>query len=211
VTTTRWTGAAGGGEPATTAPCFAFASVLRRPREKDFVLAPAKGAPTGRRLSCWSMWPFLALATLPLGGCGSETYRLFHPKGPVAAAMWHFTLIDVGVMLLIILPTWVMLCLFIWRYRKRANATYDPDWSHSMVIELLIWGAPVVIVAMLAFFSYQSVIQVNPYDPGVLADPQANGAAAQAPLEIDVVTTDWQWFFIYPQQRIATIDELVVP
>jgi cytochrome o ubiquinol oxidase subunit 2 len=157
------------------------------------------------------MWPLLALATLPLGGCGSETYRLFHPKGPVAAAMWHFTLIDVGVMLLIILPTWIMLCLFIWRYRKRANARYDPDWSHSMVIELLIWGAPVVIVAMLAFFSYQSVIQVNPYDPGILAGPPANGVAAQAPLDIDVVTTDWQWFFIYPQQHIATIDELVVP
>jgi cytochrome o ubiquinol oxidase subunit 2 len=148
----------------------------------------------------------MALCLLPLGGCG-ETYRLFHPKGPVAAAQLHFTLLDVGIMLLIILPTTAMLCLFIWRYAKVRKAAYDPDWSHSLILELLIWGAPVAIVAALAIFTYESVIEVNPYDPTVL--PAAT--PAQAPLEVDVITTDWQWFFIYPQQHIATIDDLVLP
>jgi cytochrome o ubiquinol oxidase subunit 2 len=150
----------------------------------------------------------LALLLLPLGGCG-ETYRLFYPKGPVAAAQLKFTIIDVGIMLLIILPTTLMLCVFLWRYQKTRNAAYDPDWAHSMTIELLIWGGPIAIVAMLAVFTYQSVIEVNPYNPTVLLAPA--GAPAQAPLLVDVITTDWQWFFIYPQQHIATIDDLVVP
>jgi cytochrome o ubiquinol oxidase subunit 2 len=102
-----------------------------------------------------------------------------------------------------------MICLFSWRYQKKRNARYDPTWSHSMIIEFLVWGAPLAIVAILAIFSYQSVVQVNPYDPTVLGDPP--GAPPQPPLLVDVVTTDWQWFFIYPQQHIATIDELVVP
>ncbi len=148
-------------------------------------------------------------AVFLLSGCGSDAFRLLHPRGPVAAAALRFTVIDVGIMLLIILPVWVMICVFIWRYRKTRNAAYDPDWSHSMTIELLIWGAPLLIVAMLAFFSYESVIEVNPYGPTVLEAPA--GTVQQQPLQVDVITTDWQWFFIYPQLHVATIDDLVVP
>ena len=173
-------------------------------------MAPMKRVPNGRHLRNWLTWPVLAFAALPLGGCG-EAYRLFYPKGPVAAAQLRFTLIDVGIMLLIILPTTLMLCLFIWRYAKVRNAAYDPEWSHSLTIELLIWGGPIAIVAMLAVFTYESVIETNPYDPTVLHRATAAGVSAQAPLEVDVITTDWQWFFIYPQQHIATIDDLVVP
>jgi cytochrome o ubiquinol oxidase subunit 2 len=158
----------------------------------------------------WLTWPVRALPLLALGGC-SETYRLFYPKGPVAAAQLKFTMLDVGIMLLIILPTTLMLCLFIWRYARVRNAPYDPDWSHSLTIELLIWGGPIAIVAALAVFTYQSVIEVNPYDPTVLRTAKPGTAPAQAPLLVDVITTDWQWFFIYPAQHIATIDDLVVP
>jgi cytochrome o ubiquinol oxidase subunit II len=173
-------------------------------------LAPEKCLRLAWYLRNRLVWPIFALALLPLGGCG-ETYRLFHPKGPVAAAQFDIMLLDVGIMLLIIVPTTVMLCLFIWRYAKVRRAAYDPDWSHSMVIELLIWGAPVAIVAALAVFTYQSVLAVNPYDPGVLRPSAQTAADPPAPLQVDVITTDWQWFFIYPQQHIATIDELVVP
>jgi cytochrome o ubiquinol oxidase subunit II len=173
-------------------------------------LAPVQWFRFGWRRQPWLDWPLLVLALLPLGGCG-ETYRLFYPKGPVAAAQLKFTLIDVGIMLVIILPTTIMLCLFVWRYGKARKAAYDPDWSHSLIIELLIWGGPIAIVAMLAVFTYQSVIAVNPYDPTALHGPTFTAPPAQPPLQVDVITTDWQWFFIYPQQRIATIDDLVVP
>jgi cytochrome o ubiquinol oxidase subunit 2 len=171
-------------------------------------LAPVKHARLGRHLPTWLTRPLLALSVLPLAGCG-ETYRLFYPKGPVAAAQLKFTIIDVGIMLLIILPTTLMLCVFLWRYQKTRKAAYDPDWAHSMTIELLIWGGPIAIVAMLAVFTYESVVEVNPYNPTVLLSPA--GTPAQPPLLVDVITTDWQWFFIYPQQHIATIDDLVVP
>lgn len=188
---------------------FAFVSIAAS--GKDFVLAPDKDALAGRHLRRWLTWPRLVIAILPLGGCASDTFRLFHPRGPVAAVSLQFMLINVGVMLLIILPVWVMICIFIWRYRTRRNAAYDPDWSHSLIVELLIWGAPVAIVAVLALFSYQSVVQVNPYGPTVLDRPAAGAAPSQDPLQVDVITTDWQWFFIYPQQHVATIDDLVVP
>ena len=153
----------------------------------------------------------LALSTLLLSGCG-EQFRLFYPKGPVAAAQLKYTAIDTGILLLIILPTTLALCLFVWRYSKVRSAAYDPDWSHSMPIEFLIWGGPIAIVAMLSVFTYDSIIQVNPYDPMALHSKSATaGSAGQPPLQVDVISTDWQWFFIYRDQHIATIDDLVIP
>jgi cytochrome o ubiquinol oxidase subunit 2 len=148
-----------------------------------------------------------ALLCLCLPGCAADSYRLFHPVGPVAFAEWRFTLLDVGVMLLIILPVTVMIAVFIWRYRKGRDATYDPTWSHSLGLELVMWGVPFIIVIFLGYNSYESTMLVNPYGPGALnlTNP------ADAPLQVDVITTDWQWFFVYPQQHIATIDDLVVP
>jgi cytochrome o ubiquinol oxidase subunit 2 len=180
-----------------------------RLRWKDLALASERCEPPRWPLSRWLTWPIRALLPLPLGAC-SETYRLLYPKGPVAAAQLKYTLLDVGIMLLIILPTTVLLCLFIWRYARVRKSAYDPDWSHSLIVELLIWGGPIAIVAALAVFTYQSVIETNPYDPTVLR-PIAGAAPTQPPLLVDVITTDWQWFFIYPAQHIATIDDLVVP
>jgi cytochrome o ubiquinol oxidase subunit 2 len=147
------------------------------------------------------------LPALLLAGCSPDTYRLFHPDGPLASVEWRFTLIDVGVMLLIILPITFMIAVFLWRYRKTRNAAYDPNWSHSLGLELVMWGVPFIVVVFLGYYSYKSVLLVNPYNPTALqmANP------ADEPLQVDVVTTDWQWFFIYPQQHIATIDDLVVP
>ena len=149
----------------------------------------------------------LILPALCLSGCSSVAYRLFHPVGPVASIEWRFTLIDVGVMLLIILPITLMIVVFMWRYRKSRNADYDPNWSHSLGLELLMWGVPFIIVLFLGYYSYQSVLLVNPYNPTALQMADS----ADAPLQVDVVTTDWQWFFVYPQLHIATIDDLVVP
>ncbi len=151
------------------------------------------------------------LATLPallaLAGCDTGNYRLFHPLTAVAKVQWWATLFEAGIMSLIIVPTAILIAWFIWRYRKSANAKYDPAWSHSLVLEVLVWGVPLVIVAICSLISIRTTLDVEPYAPAVLAKNPAD----TAPLDIDVIATDWQWLFIYPQQHVAAIDELVVP
>jgi cytochrome o ubiquinol oxidase subunit 2 len=197
-----------GVDPARRASLYEGTTVKpHRLRWKDPALALEKSVRLGSPVRRWLARPVLALLLLPLGAC-SETYRLFYPKGPVASAQLKYTILDVCIMLLIILPTTVMLCVFIWRYAKKRRAPYDPDWSHSLTIELLIWGGPIAIVAALAVFTYESVIETNPYDPTSL---HTAAVSAEPPLLVDVITTDWQWVFIYPEQHIATIDDLVVP
>jgi cytochrome o ubiquinol oxidase subunit 2 len=42
-------------------------------------------------------------------------------------------------------------------------------------------------------------------------DPRAPISAAVAPLRVEVVALDWKWLFIYPEQKVATINQLVIP
>ncbi len=149
------------------------------------------------------------LPVLALAACSSGDYRLFHPINAIATQEWHATIVDTVVMLLIILPVLLAIALFAWRYRKGANAAYDPDWSHNTVLELLVWGVPFLVVAGLGLYSVKTIYAVEPYNPGLLhkqvtADP---GSV----LNVDVINTDWQWIFVYPAQHVATIDELEVP
>lgn len=142
-----------------------------------------------------------------LSGCTTRHFWLFHPSGPVAGTEMHIMGIDVLILLLIVVPTALLLVLFLWRYRaSREDSTYAPNWSHSTAIELVVWGVPVITVAILGYIAYTGIREVNPYDPTVVVTPPGRN-----PLTVDVITTDWKWLFIYPKQDIATVDRLVVP
>ncbi|APZ42841.1 COX aromatic rich motif-containing protein [Acidihalobacter ferrooxydans] len=154
---------------------------------------------------------FRYLALLPLlflGGCSSD-FWLFNPKGIIAQTELYYMIVDVAIMLVIIVPTilftvWVMI-----KYRAGNNATHAPKWSHSNALEVLVWGVPVVIVVVLAVYSYIGTHQVNPWNPTIVSEHAKYSKAK--PLEVDVITTDWQWLFVYPSQNVAASNELVVP
>lgn len=156
-------------------------------------------------------------AVLLLGGCSQSGIRLFDPVGTVARAEWRFTVIDVLIMLCIILPTLVFIIIAMWRFRASRAAKFDPEFTHSVRLELLMWGVPLAAVIALGYFSWQGVFRVNPYAPTALnrktslakAPPSAAGSAH--PLIINVVATDWQWLFIYPNQKLATLNTVYIP
>ena len=155
-------------------------------------------------------WRLLVLlSTVLLGGCSSRDFWLFDAKGVISQTQVHYMVIDVVVMLIIIIPTALLIMWAMWRYRKSAGATYSPHWSHSNAIEAVVWGIPIITVAVLSYYSVKAIYQVNPYEPTVLASAEA--APAQRPLEVDVIATDWRWVFIYPAQHIMSVGKLVIP
>ena len=149
------------------------------------------------------------LPTLMLGGCSSQELWLFRPEGLISKTQFHYFILDVVIMLLIIIPTTILAIWAMWRYRKGGKGTYAPKWSHSYTIEAIVWGIPLITVGILSYLSVKAIYDVNPYNPAIMV--KAQKAASVEPIEVDVVATDWRWLFIYPKEHIATVNDLVIP
>ncbi|HCB76586.1 MAG TPA: ubiquinol oxidase subunit II [Sphingomonas bacterium] len=151
----------------------------------------------------------LAAAMLALGGCDMV---VMNPSGDVARQQADLILWSTGLMLLIIVPVMVLTVVFAWRYRaSNEEAEYAPEWNHSTGLELIIWSAPLLIVIMLGALTWVATHTLDPYRPIGRIAAGKPVPATQRPLEVQVVSLDWKWLFIYPEQGVASVNELVVP
>ncbi|NPD68826.1 ubiquinol oxidase subunit II [Lichenicola cladoniae] len=152
----------------------------------------------------------LALSAL-CTGCSTAGFWLIHPAGPVAAAGLQSWIVDTGATFLVIGPATLLVMWAIWRYHRRiGKGAYVPGWNHSVGLEATFWGVPQLVVIGLGFYSTYGAFQTEPTHPGAMA--VGNNPDARVPaVEIDVITTDWQWLFIYPELHIALANELVIP
>ncbi|AQS90214.1 MULTISPECIES: ubiquinol oxidase subunit II [Gluconobacter] len=149
------------------------------------------------------LWRYLpALPALMLSGC---TVDLLQPRGPVAEMNRDVMVAEFVIMMLVVVPTCVATLYFAWKYRaSNKEAEYLPTWDHSTAIEYVIWGVPAILIAFLGAISWWSTHAYDPYRP-LQTDDNVK------PLNVQVVSLDWKWLFIYPDLGIATINQLDVP
>jgi len=136
-----------------------------------------------------------------LGGC--STILLFDPKGPIGEAQRFVIIAAIVLMLLVVIPVFIMAFWFARKYRaSNTESTYMPKWSHSAKIEFSMWAVPIAIVTVLAILAWTSTHSLDPYKPIHSADK---------PINIEAVSLDWKWLFIYPDQNIATVNQITFP
>ncbi|MDB5793156.1 MAG: Ubiquinol oxidase subunit 2 [Massilia sp.] len=153
--------------------------------------------------------PGLSLLLLAaLSGCNTVT---MNAAGDIARQQADLIRVSVWLMLIIIVPVMILTVVFAWKYRKGANARYEPDWDHSTKLELVIWGAPLLIIIALGLITWISTHKLDPYRPLERLDENRPIPPGTKVLEVQVVSLDWKWLFIYPEQGIATVNELVAP
>jgi cytochrome o ubiquinol oxidase subunit 2 len=137
---------------------------------------------------------------LVLSACSRS---IMDPAGPVAAGERTILLDALAIMLAIVLPTMAATVAFAWWFRAgNTRATYRPDFVHSGRIELIVWSIPLLTIMFLG-----GVIWVGSHrlDPGRPLESRVR------PLEVQVVSLDWKWLFIYPQQGVASVNRLIIP
>lgn len=112
--------------------------------------------------------------------------------------------IALKVMLCIVIPVIFLTLYFLYRYNSNnLMASYQPNWSHSFGLEILIWFIPLLIVLFLANLSWKST--------HILEPSKIISSHNITPITIHVIALDWKWLFIYPKYQIATINECCVP
>jgi cytochrome o ubiquinol oxidase subunit II len=135
-----------------------------------------------------------------VGGCSEG---VLDPKGPVAAAERLILFNSTGIMLAIVIPTILAtLGTAYWFRSSNKRATYMPDFEYSGRLELLVWSIPIMTVILVGGVSW-----VSSYD----LDPPKPIASAVKPVRIQVVSLDWKWLFIYPEQQMATVNQVTIP
>ncbi|TJY41850.1 ubiquinol oxidase subunit II [Cohnella pontilimi] len=141
--------------------------------------------------------------TVLLSGCMDKFYVL-DPKGPVGRHQLDLIIISTLLCLVVIVPVLILTFVFAWKYRNRkdSKAAYQPEWEHSTKLEMTWWGIPILIIIILAVITASYTYKLEPSKP--LEHPAK-------PITIQVTSLDWKWFFIYPEQGIATVNYIQFP
>ena len=137
---------------------------------------------------------------LSVSGCSGG---VLDPQGPIGAANAKILLNALGIMLVIVVPTIVAILLFGWWFRaSNTRARYRPDFVYSGGIEIVVWSIPILVILFLGGVIWIGSHALDPFKP--ISSPDK-------PTEVQVVSFDWKWLFIYPDQGVASVNELVVP
>jgi cytochrome o ubiquinol oxidase subunit II len=128
---------------------------------------------------------------------------VLEPKGPVAEQQRSLMITATLLSLLVVVPVFALTFGIAWRYRaSNTKARYMPEWDHNKLAEAVWWGVPLLLITVLSVIIYTSSHGLDPYRPLV---------SSVKPLRVQVVALPWKWLFIYPEQRVASVNLLRLP
>jgi cytochrome o ubiquinol oxidase subunit 2 len=148
----------------------------------------------------YAVLPVVLIGAATLGGC---TEGVLDPKGPIAGVERQILFNSLGIMLAIVIPT-ILATLGVAYWFRSSNklASYLPSFEYSGRLEVLVWSIPAMTVLLVG-----GVAWVGAHD----LDPRKAIASTSKPVRVQVVSLDWKWLFIYPDQGIATVNQLTIP
>src|SRR6266566_9006853 len=148
----------------------------------------------------YALLAVVLIGAATLGGC---TEGVLDPKGPIALAERQILSNSLGIMLAIVIPTILAtLGVAYWFRSSNKRARYLPSFEYSGRLELLVWSIPAMTVLLVG-----GVAWVGSHD----LDPRKPIASTVKPVSVQVVSLDWKWLFIYPDQAIASVNQLTIP
>jgi cytochrome o ubiquinol oxidase subunit 2 len=140
----------------------------------------------------------LLLPLSTLAGCEG----VLDPRGPVGSAEKLILINSLIIMLAIIVPVIAATFGFAWWFRaSNSRAIYRPTWAFSGSLELIVWAVPTLVIVFLGGIAWFGSHALDPYRPL---------ASAERAVEVQVVALDWKWLFIYPEEGVASVNQLVV-
>ncbi|TMJ80298.1 MAG: ubiquinol oxidase subunit II [Alphaproteobacteria bacterium] len=148
----------------------------------------------------YSLLAGLLICAATLSGC---TEGVLDPKGPIAGAERQILFNSLGIMLAIVIPTILAtLGVAYWYRSSNWRARYMPDLVYSGRLELLVWSIPAMTVLLVGGVAWVGAHDLDPHKPIT---------SAVKPVTVQVVSLDWKWLFIYPDQGIASVNQLTIP
>ena len=155
-----------------------------------------------RKLLKFSLFGMIILGAVTLLGCRTMMTGILNPKGVITYEEKQLFFDSLALMLIVVIPIFVMSFTFIVRYRASNKISdYQPNWSHSVLLEAVWWAVPMAIIFVLGIITWTMSHKLDPYRP--------IGGTGKL-MVIQTVALPWKWLFIYPKQDIATVNYLKI-
>lgn len=127
---------------------------------------------------------------------------LLTPEGFIAEYQRNLIITVISLMLCGIVPVVLATYFIAWKYRSsNKKAKRDPNLGNNAVKQLLLWMLPASIVLIICVVVWKSTHDLDPYKP-------LNNTT---PITVQVIALRWKWLFIYPKEKIATVNFLEIP
>jgi cytochrome o ubiquinol oxidase subunit II len=145
----------------------------------------------------------LGVVTMAVLYLSTADASVLNPKGEIAEKERNLLVFSVMLVSVIIIPVFTLLGFISWRYREgNKRATYKPNWDGNKILETIWWGIPCLIILVLAVVTWRTSHELDPHKALV---------SNTKPINIQVVALQWKWLFIYPDQQIASVNEVEFP
>lgn len=124
-------------------------------------------------------------------------------KGIIAFKQKQLLVVTTLIMLIVVVPALFMTFFFAWKYREEnTKAKYTPDHDNDVLAEAVWWTLPTIIILVLSVLTWKSCYDLDPFKP---IDSSVK------PMRVQVVALQWKWLFIYPEQKIASLNRVQIP
>lgn len=159
-----------------------------------------------KRLSKWRHLSLFAILTLILSGCGEPFLSTLTPAGEVAKTQYDLMMLSTAIMVGVIAVVTVIFFIVIIKFRRKdEKIPKQVEGSHKLEI---IWTTiPILLLLVLAVptvaatFKFADVSDMD----------KKNEDGKRDALVVNVRASLYWWEFEYPDHKIVTSQELVVP
>ncbi|MFB6469548.1 cytochrome c oxidase subunit II [Cytobacillus sp. Hz8] len=159
-----------------------------------------------KRLSKWRLLSMFAILTLILSGCGEPFLSTLKPAGEVAKTQYDLMKLSTAIMVGVIAVVVVIFFIVIFKFRRKdekipkqveGNHKLEIIWTTIPILLLLVLAVPTVA----ATFKFADVSAMD----------KKNDDGKRDALVVNVRANLYWWEFEYPDDKIITSQELVVP
>ena len=129
-------------------------------------------------------------------------FQVLNPAGQIASKQMNLMIFAALLSLVVVIPVFIMAFTFSWKYREGKHAKYSPNLDSNIFAEITWWAIPTILIVILSVVTWKSTHDLDPFKPI---------SSNTKPMTIQVVALDWKWLFIYPEQNIASVNQVNFP
>ncbi|MBO9130300.1 cytochrome c oxidase subunit II [Bacillus sp. 165] len=155
----------------------------------------------------WRLFSLVSLLALLLGGCGKDFQSTLIPQGEVAKMQYDLLILSTAIMVLVVAVVTVIFFYVIIRFRQRKGQEHvipkQVEGNHKLEI---IWTViPILLLLILAVPTVTYTFKLADVKPieGDKIDKDA--------LVVNVTANLYWWEFEYPNEKVITSQDLVIP